>query len=159
MVIAVDPGHKGAIVFYYNKSSAKTFKMPLLKNGKQNEVDYFKLKSIFKPYRNELVYIERAKPMAMGAMSAFNYGADFRSIILAAVETGLTVKFIEPHTWCKHIHEGINKDLKPKAKSDMAVRKYLPMLIKSIPITPRSGVMHDGIVDALLMAYYVRYIM
>jgi hypothetical protein len=51
------------------------------------------------------------------------------------------------------MHQGISKKLKPKVKSEIAVNQLYPKLVGMLPRRLRGG-MHDGFIDALLIAGY-----
>lgn len=147
-VIGIDPGLTGAIVVLSGEA-IETFLMPIQEN---KDVDFDKLRSILEGLKSGHVFLERAMPLAMGAKHAFNYGRGFMALELAVKLSGLAVTYVEPAKWVKLMHEGISKDLKPKAKSLIAVQRLFPNLIEKIPKTPKSGKLHEGVVDALLIA-------
>jgi hypothetical protein len=125
---------------------------------KKDAVSYGALKKIFKDYVPDVpVFLERAIPMAMGSKGAFSYGRGYEKILCALIEAGYSehrIGIIEPATWARRIHEGISKDLKPKAKSLIAVRRLFPeSILKQLPRN-RKGELLDGPVDALLIAAY-----
>jgi hypothetical protein len=152
-VVAIDPGQTGAIVFY-NGKDFQFFYMPL-KDKKTKDVDFLELRRILKKFPDVHVYLERAAPHAMGSKHAFNYGRGFATIEIAVMICRNPVTYVEPAKWSKKIHEGISQDLKPKAKSVIAVRRLLPKLFGKIPKS-KTGKLHEGIVDALLIAEYGR---
>lgn len=147
-VIGIDPGLTGAIVVL-SGDEMETFSMPLQEN---KDVDFEKVRLILADIGSGHVFLERAMPLAMGAKHAFNYGRGFMALELAVKLSGLAVTYVEPAKWVKLMHEGISKDLKPKAKSLIAVQRLFPNLVAKIPKTPKSGKMHEGVVDALLIA-------
>lgn len=149
-VLGIDPGLKGALVFFDGVGKAEFFEMPV-SNGR---VDFDSVHELIYNFPKAHIFLERAAPMAMGAKHAFNYGRDF-----AALENAIFLLFnsftmVEPNKWAKEMHQGISNNLKPKAKSEIAVKRLFPKLIRSIPKTPRSKKLHDGMVDALLIAAY-----
>jgi hypothetical protein len=149
-VIAIDPGQSGAFVGL-DSGAMSCELMPLQEN---KDVDFDRVQKILSAYAKHHVFLERAHPGAMGVSGAFNYGRAFATLELAIKLSGLAVTYVEPAKWTKLMHEGISSDLKPKAKSLIAVRRLFPELIDKIPKTPRSGKLHDGVVDALLIAGY-----
>ena len=150
-ILAIDPGQKGAFVLLDGKKFL-SWVMPL---GEDKRVDFEKVLEIFSEAGDDVhVFLERAYGGQMGATAAFNYGRDFAALELAIKLCELPVTYIEATKWTKKIHEGISSDLKPKAKSIIAVKRLLPHLVKEIPVTPKSKAMHEGILDALLIAHY-----
>ena len=154
-ILAIDPGLTGAFV-HLNFIGGKRhffYDMPVIKNGKDREIDFAGVRKILSACRGAHVYLERAMPMAMGSKHAFNYGRGFAALEIAVSLSGLPVTYVEPQKWAKVMHAGISADLKPKAKSIIAVRRLFPQYIKYISKN-RNDKMHEGIVDALLIAGY-----
>jgi hypothetical protein len=152
-VIAIDPGQSGAIV-WYNGDEFLLFKMPL-KDKVEKEIDFYAVRKILKMYPGVHVFLERAAPHAMGSKHAFNYGRGFAALEIAIMTSKNPVTYIEPSKWCKVMHAGISSDLKPKIKSNKAIERLLPKIAKKIPKN-KNGKMHDGFVDAILIAEYGR---
>jgi hypothetical protein len=152
-VIAIDPGQSGAIV-WYDGTRFEYWNMPL-KDKKEKDIDFYAVRKILKSFPDVHIYLERAAPHAMGSKHAFNYGRGFAALEIAVMSCKNPVTYIESTKWTKKIHAGINADLKPKAKSIKAIERLLPKLVKSVPRS-RTGKMHEGVVDALLIAKYGR---
>ncbi len=150
-VIAIDPGQKGAIV-YYDGSDFKWWPMPL---KDKKDVDFMAVRKIIKMFPDVHVFLERAYGGQMGSVGAFNYGRSFAALEIAIMTCRNPVTYVEPAKWCKKMHEGINSDLKPKVKSIKAIERLLPKLTKKVPKN-RNGKMHEGVVDSLLIAHYGR---
>lgn len=156
-VIGIDPGITGAIVVT-NGLDLVSWPIPVIRNGKQTEIDFqeliVRLDEIEKAFGKLQAFLERAVPMAMGSKSAFSYGRGFQAILdaLAVVEGAFTM--VEPQVWTKEMHQGISQSLKPKARSLIAVRRLFPRLVGLLPVKPKSKVLLDGPVDALLIAGY-----
>lgn len=148
-VLGIDPGLTGAFV----KFDGKDFGFELMPLTPERRVDFDQVWEILTGFKGH-VFVERAMPMAMGAKHAFNYGKDFAAIEIAIQLCELPATYVEPSKWTKEIFQGINSDLKPKAKSLVALKRLLPKLVSQIPTTPKSKKMHEGVVDALLIAYY-----
>lgn len=151
-IIGIDPGLTGAIVCLED-NEMRYWPMPLTDKEICFDTVYQLLRTFDKKGH---VFLERAMPMAMGSKAAFNYGRGFMTIEMAIKLSGMPVTYVEPLKWSKIIHEGISNDLKPKAKSLIAVKRLFPTLSEQIPVTPKSKKMHEGVVDALLIAEYGR---
>lgn len=156
-VLGIDPGLKGSFVLTDGDRYIRIFDMPVDADFDRKKVSFIGVCAILNEVeklssRKPRVFLERAKPMAMGSGYAFNYGRDFQSLVIALI--GWHVQLVEPSTWAKSMHEGIAKDLKPKAKSAIAVRDIFPHLISALPVRPKAKDFHDGPVDALLIAGY-----
>lgn len=149
-VFAIDPGQAGAIVWYDGKDF-EHWPMPL----KNKEVDFYAVRKILKRDADAHVFLERAYGGQMGSSGAFNYGRGFAALEIAVMTCKNPVTYVEPAKWCKVMHSGISSDLKPKVKSIKAIERLLPKLCKKVPKN-KNGKMHEGVVDALLIAEYGR---
>lgn len=156
-LVAIDPGISGAIVITNGVDFFDSFPMPIVSDGKNKAVDFdgvFKLLEKISYVHGLIhVYLERAVPMAMGSKHAFNYGRGFEAIVIALSLVKFPVTYVEPNKWTKEMHEGISADLKPKARSLIAVQRLYPGLVALLPKKPKGG-LHDGPIDALLIAGY-----
>lgn len=150
-VMAIDPGLQGAIVI---TDGVKLTAYPLPIGG-DKRLDYWKLSTLLDDVVSKWgalpTYLERAIPFAMGARHAFGYGVDFQSIVLAIEHHKLPVTYVEPAKWTKEMHQGVASDFKPKVKSAVAAKRLFPQLVGLLPTKPKGG-MHDGMIDALLIA-------
>lgn len=156
-VLAIDPGINGAFVLTDGKK-IKTWPMPIVASGKEKLIHFDGVHSllhdeILEKYGAVHVYLERAVPMAQGAKSAFTYGRGFEALVIAISILKFPHTLVEPSRWAKEMHEGISADLRPKAKSLIAVKRLYPQLVASLPKKPKGG-LHDGPIDALLIAGY-----
>lgn len=148
--IGIDPGKDGALVMLSRHRGHDFLKMPLKPDG---SIDFVPIRDFLEKhlFRTDHVYLERSVAFKMGRTSAFNYGRGFSVLEVACELSGLPTTYIEPRKWTKVIHAGIKADLDPKVKSAMAVDRLYKSLKNDIP-TNRNGKMHEGIVDALLIA-------
>lgn len=151
-IMGIDPGLTGAIVTLY-PGGVSIDKMPIRTTGKDKEIDYDGLLSLLENIEPDHIFLEKAFPMAMGSKHAFNYGRGFAAIEIAIVTTKFPVTYVLPKEWTKIMHEGINADLKPKAKSIIAVKRLCPDLLADLPMN-KKGALNDGPIDALLIARY-----
>jgi hypothetical protein len=152
--LGIDPGIAGAFVLT-NGAMLETWLMPITVNGKDKQINFDKvheiLWKILEEHPDTHVYLERAVSFGMGTKAAFNYGYGFACIVIALELHKMTYTLVEPGKWTKEMHEGISGDLKPKVKSGMAVKRLYPKLVAMLPT--KAG-MHDGLIDALLIAGY-----
>lgn len=152
-VMGIDPGKQGAFVVLGETILGPDhffFEMPIDHIG---EVDFDAVTDFLSPFHkdNIHVYLERAKPMAMGSKHAFNYGRDFAKIEMALHISRIPTIYVEPTTWMKTMHEGISKDLNPKVRSRIAAERLFPFQAKMIKKN-KNDKLHEGIVEALLIA-------
>jgi hypothetical protein len=150
LVLGIDPGQKGALVWL----SENGFTHELMPLDELKWVNFERLLEIFAVNPCDHVYLERAKAYGMNAGGAFSYGVDFGTILCALRIVELPYTLVDPHVWTKDLHADLDKRLKPKEKSLLALDRFFPKLKHNIPKGPRSGKMHEGVVDALLIAYY-----
>lgn len=155
-VLGIDPGLTGAFLVFDGKNFA-SYAMPVKTIEKNKMVDFDAvhelLDSIQTKYGQVHVYLEKAVPMAMGAKSAFQYGKGVAAIEIALELIGFPLTMVEPQKWAKEMHEGISTDLRPKAKSLIAVQRLYPKLIAQLPKNTK-GKLLEGPMDALLIAAY-----
>lgn len=149
IVVGIDPGLKGALAWRRDSRLWGFKPMPVV----DNEIDFTEVLKLLKAINPTHAFLERAVSFGMGLKGAFSYGRGFGFIELALRQAEIPVTHIEPGKWAKLAHEGISKDLKPKVKSAIAVKRLLPQTAGTIPVS-KNGTMHDGIVDALLIAFY-----
>lgn len=156
-VMAIDPGLSGAFVVTDGESLIKCWPMPISITGKEKKITFNSVNDLLNRIRLQYgrihIFLERAVSFGMGSKAAFNYGRGFELIEIAIGLNEFPVTLVEPAKWTKEMHEGISADLKAKAKSVIAVQRLFPQLVKGIPKKPRGGI-HDGFVDAVLIAGY-----
>lgn len=153
-LLGIDPGLKGAFVLTDGARYIQTWAMPIC--GKEKVVSYEEVLKILinaqiTP-RPLFVFMEKPVSFGMGTKGAFNYGRSYEVLRIALRNYYVTL--VEPGKWTKEMHKGLSADLKPKAKSLLAVKKLFPKLVGSLPKMPKKGELLDGPVDALLIAGY-----
>lgn len=101
------------------------------------------------------VYIEKvsAHP-GQGVTSMFKFGRVYGITEGLIVASGLPYTTITPQKWMNAMHEGMEKSLSTKTRSEIVSKRLFPDA--DLRATERSRVAHDGIVDALLIAEYGR---
>lgn len=155
IILGIDPGKSGAIVAF-GGDFFDGIKMPVINS---NEIDFLKVQNFLAGYAPTLehVYLERAVSFNMGRVSAFNYGRGFGVLESAIVSLALPVTYVEPRKWTKAVHAGIKAELDPKEKSLIAFNRLLKPFHAEMAakgFVSKNGKFHDGIVDALLIAYW-----
>ncbi len=156
VVVGIDPGLAGAFVVTDGKTLESYF-MPVEVTGKDKAVDFDRvhemLSAVLETHGPIHAFLERAVPYAMASKSAFSYGRGFEAIVIALRLLEFPTTLVEPGKWTKEMHEGISSDLKPKVKSGIAVKRLYPQLVRQLPKKAKGG-LHDGPIDALLIAGY-----
>jgi len=153
-VLGVDPGNEGAFVLTDGEKFLETFPMPILTEGKTKRIFFQGVYNLLLEIGPAQIFLERAVPMAMGSKGAFSYGRGFEAIIIAIELAAVPYTLVEPQKWAREMCAGIRTDLRPKARSLIAARRLYPQLVGKLPVTPRSKKIHDGCIDALLVAGY-----
>lgn len=147
-ILGIDPGLTGAFV-YLTRKEFRFALMPV----QDKRVDFDGVRALIARERPAQVILERAMPLAMGSKHAFNYGRDFAALEIAIRLSKTPVLYVLPKDWMKTLLEGVDARLKPKERSQIAVRRLFPHLVSKIPAN-KNGKLHEGIVDALLIAAY-----
>lgn len=147
IVIGVDPGSKGAIVVYRKSGSGTEWLEDIYR-----DVTGKKLYLAIINWGPSHVFIEKAQSMPkQGIASAFTYGTGYGGLIAAADIAEVPYTLISPRIWSAKMHLGCDGDT-PKEKSAQAFlrqfQKWADQLMN------RNGKLHDGAVDAALIATY-----
>lgn len=176
LCIGIDVGKKGGIVAIYPDNRIKFQKTPLV----ANEIDLVELKEAIVNYivddgngDGEVLIAVEAVQNIFGSSSKSNFQFGRSLGLVEGLVAGLELPFlkIHPKKWQKHCFEGIPavyvpgkekttkkgeviKKLDTKAMALLAARRMYPNV--SFKATDRSKIDHDGIVDALLIARYIR---
>jgi hypothetical protein len=162
-IAGIDPGKTGGIVLITDKE-IKYWCIP--KIGK--EVDLRKLNDIFKLLPKDCtVFLERVHAIfGSAAGSTFTFGQVFGFLEAMIVAHELSYSMVDPKQWQKEMFMGINPIYKPNKKrkmletkqmAELAYKRLFPEL--DLYITDngnKSKKVHDGIVDALLIAEFGR---
>jgi hypothetical protein len=160
-VIGIDPGHNGGFVALKDGKVVSKLVMP--KVGK--DIDFDKLGRFFRFYkkRGAVVYLEKVmgRGGAWGATQNFNFGQCYGAIMGVTAVLKLRYILVSPATWQKVSFKGIpvvyktgkkKKTKDTKAMALMASKRLFPSA--NFAPTERSKKPHDGLVDAVLIAYY-----
>jgi hypothetical protein len=159
--VAIDPGKDGGIACLHADGSLSLKKIPLI----GTEVDLQALKSIiasFTNYPQVIIALEDVKPFP--GVSALSMGKlmELKGIKLGLI-VGLNIPYVlvAPKAWQAIAWKGVPVQKKSstgkndtKATSLLAARRIFPT--ESFLATERSKVPHDGLVDAALMAFYLK---
>jgi hypothetical protein len=168
--IGIDPGLRGGIAIL--DKEIKVYPMPFI----NNELDIFVFKDILLSTRlgvyTTQIFLEDVHAIfGASAKSTFNFGYICGQINTICCQTGCMVQLVQPKVWQKEVW--INEDIvanptgkfykksklpitkiDTKKTSYNAVKRIFPNV--AIPMTPKSKVPHDGIVDALCIVEYGR---
>lgn len=171
VIAAVDPGKSGAIVIMEESGDIISYHaMPQI--GKQYNLP--ELISILKTYELHHVAIEdvHAHQMA-GNTSSFEFGYGKGVVEMALVAFEIPYTQVQPKLWQSVAWEGVTKVMLPtkrknkagdfvmkvdtKATSLIACQRLFPKMDLRDPNrkTDRGFKAHDGLVDAILICYYL----
>lgn len=141
--IGIDPGKQGAIVVIANEEIVEHYLEP---SGTL-------LWKVIEKYNPRAIYIEKAQTMPrQGIVSAFNYGQHFGELV-AAIEISQTRHYqVAPRRWQYNMFIGTKEMDSPKFRAATAFRRIFPDYCQKIE--NRNGKLHDGVVDAALIALY-----
>jgi hypothetical protein len=179
MIIGIDPGKHGAIVTIDAENLVHKYLFPLI--GK--EFDLPGLVKILRAITHDAydrydlphVYIEDVHAImgaSAGATFSFGFACGIVQGVIAAIKIPYTL--VQPKIWQKEMFKGIPETRKPpikiktgaragqmmKGKRDtkkmaaLAAKRLFPSV--DLRRTPQCRLLHDGIIDALLIAEYGR---
>lgn len=157
-ILGIDTGAKGGLVLIDHKLRLVENQkpLPMQPRGELEVLDTDELEQFLLnlPAETYVFLEEISAAYALTGTAALSLGRCYGQVELLCYqnEERLRVRRIAPTTWSAKIHEGMSNDLKPKAKSRMAVEKLFPG--HDFRATKRSRVPHEGLVDAALIAYY-----
>lgn len=162
LIVGVDPGKKGGVAVYNIETKEISFiQMPINKNGR---VDIKELVSFLSPIKENIlcVYVEKVTSFkGESNFTGFNFGASVGALMASFDFLNIPFDEVLPRIWQGTMWTGIDKIFKQvksklkhdtKATSLKAAQRLFPEC--TFLATPRSKVPHDGIVDAVLIAYY-----
>jgi len=148
IVIGIDPGKRGGIALY-DGQNMKAYAMPICKDG---TLDIRAVRQIINRGDGVEVYIEHAQSMPrQGIVATFTYGREFGRLLGTVEIICGNYEPVKPQVWQRPIYQGIRG--KGKERSIKTCKILFPSF--DLPtLTPRSKKPHDGIADAMLIAYY-----
>lgn len=141
--VGIDPGKKGAFAALDGDGRLLAV---------ETTVDPHALAHFLNTHKPRHVFLEKAQSMPrQGIASAFNYGVGYGELIgvLTVIKTPYTL--LRPAQWTKYAHTG-TKDGAPKERSAEAFKRLFAGAL-DLARRPKGG-LHDGIVDAALIALY-----
>lgn len=101
------------------------------------------------------VYIEKAQAMSkQGVSSMFTYGTGFGYIIGVCAAMAYPMILVPPRQWQKLMHAGADQSADPKDRSMQVALRLFPEV--DFKATSRCKKLHDGLIDAVLIADYGR---
>jgi len=103
MIIGIDPGNTGAIAFMTPAGHlVEVVDMPLMANGKKQQINGAQLKKIIDCYPVEAAVVEKVGAMpGQGVSSMFNFGMGFGVILGVLAGAGIPATMATPQAWKK----------------------------------------------------------
>lgn len=146
----IDPGQKGAVALITADGEiVETIPLP------NTTVELFSFLEVYKP-KIQRLYIEKAQSMpGNGAASMFTYGKGYGAIMACLEILEIPHDLVAPSLWHSRVvgRTGSGRGSEPKKRSLDRARRLWP---SSKFVAPGCQRVHDGIVDALLIAEYGR---
>ncbi len=163
--IGIDPGKTGGISVLLPDGSRQFFTIPVI--GKEVDLKEFNriIASLITDNPDHWVGLERVHAVpGSGAAQTFEFGWICGVLEAILVANNARWEHIAPKTWQKVIWEGVPKQVKSSGGTDtkstslIAAQRWFPDE-KFLPpdAGPRKTKAHDGLVDAALIAAYMRY--
>lgn len=160
--IGIDPGLQGAIAVLAPDEIAVT-PMPVVSSAKGRDqydmaaiVELLDLQAGVHGAQHVLVTCEKLHAMPMekgGSIANYYRGRSLMMVEMACTALGIPYQLVSPRAWQKLAHSGTSGE-DTKQRSIMAAQRLFPGV--SLLRTPRSRVPHDGMAEALLLAWYGR---
>ena len=166
--MGIDPGKNGGIAVISGNGDTRLFMLPKI----GNDINLVELGKIFDKVRAHIAQgaeyrggIEQVHSIhGSSAKSNFEFGESAGLLRMGMVSTGMGWEAVQPKTWQKELFEGVvpqwkkndsGKDVHDtKAMAYAAITRLYPNAI-FLP-TIRSSKPHEGLVDALCIAHYIR---
>ena len=151
--VGIDPGKNGAIAILAETGEVLlTSTFPMI----GNDYDLYRFSEFLNQIpKNSHTVLEDVQPNPRGSNKSnwtFSRGKTIWEMGLVMQRVPFTM--VAPRTWQKEIHKGTSTVKDPKIRSLLAVQRIFPGT--SLKKNSKSGVVHDGIVDALCLAEYGR---
>ena len=154
MIVGIDPGLTGAIVFLSPAGDNMSFDIMPNVGGVLDLQECCRILGYAEGEKCHAFLEKVGAAPGQGVSSMFKFGRVYGQIegVLAAMEIPYTL--VTPQRWQRDIHKGIDKKLKPKDRSRIAASRLFPGF--DLRPSDRCRVPHSGVVDALLIAEYGR---
>lgn len=148
MILGIDPGLNGALVFLDEKELL-IYDIPTLsieRNGKnKRQIDIHKLLEIMRTYKVDHCYLEQVGAMpGQGVSSMFQMGRGFGQIEMAVAALGIPVTYVSSMKWKKVMSVPKDKDGARQRASQLMPKWAHNWDLKK----------HDGRAEAALIALY-----
>ena len=152
LILGIDPGINGGIVAIdKEKNIIDAQPIPTIIDGKF--VDISALNWLIVNCNPIHTYIEKVSAMPkQGVVSMFNFGKTCGIIEALVIANKISCTMVTPQAWQKVMHEGLDKALDSKVRSEIIFKRLYPA--DHLKASDRCKKNHDGMVDALMIALY-----
>lgn len=154
-IMAFDPGITGGYAVLDGGIAVVRGRMPIDKNlkNKKSTINLTEVTRLMVSYKPDVVVLERQAPRpGEGVSSAWTSGYNFGLLFAMANIFVKNVALVAPRTWATKLHDPESTLENPKARSLEVAKKFFPL--EDFLATERSSKPHEGIIDALLIAYW-----
>ena len=149
-IVGIDPGIKGGITCITNGKVVKSIPMPIERTERGARVDVVRLREFLTKYNPNQVVIE--EPQVRPGENIKNHltiGINFGIIYGIVTDMGYKMEIIPATTWTHVIHSLI----KGTKEWEMGSSKEKSLKVFN-KLYPENATNHDGIIDAVLIAFY-----
>lgn len=146
-ICGIDPGKKGGLAIIEDGNMIERLVTPL---NEEDNIDWEILADFISKHNPNVVYVELvgARP-GQGVCSMFSFGKSYGGLFGVCGALKIKVKTVIPRTWQKKL---LGDGTHEKEDTIKFVQEKFPLV--SLLATKRSKVCHDGISDAIGIAYY-----
>lgn len=147
MIVGIDPGFKGGIVFL-DPTGVEVHDMPVMKDSAgRNQINHYSLGQILTPKKEgrRIAVLERVSAMAGWKPGpVFRFGQGYGALEMALIGHGYELHYVTPTVWKRHFRLARDNDV----SRAMAIQRF-PTAAEYF-----SRKMDDGRADAALIALY-----
>lgn len=154
-ILAFDPGITGGYAILDGFIVVTRGRMPIDKNlkNKKSTINLIEVSRLMIDHKPDVVVLERQAPRpGEGVSSAWTSGYNFGLLFATASAIVNNIALVAPRTWATKLHDPESSIEDPKARSLEVAKKFFPL--EDFLATERSSKPHEGIIDALLIAYW-----
>jgi len=156
-IMAFDPGITGGYAVLDGFISIARGRMPIDKNlkNKKSTINLAEVSRLIIEHKPDVVVLERQAPRpGEGVSSAWTSGYNFGLLFAMAFIVVKNVALVAPRSWATKLHDPESTLEDAKARSLEVAKKFFPL--EDFLATERSSKPHEGIIDALLIAYWYK---
>jgi crossover junction endodeoxyribonuclease RuvC len=145
VIVGIDPGFSGAVAIKDGENPPILLDMPILKDGKHQEIDEVWLRKILAEYDADHVFLEKSQAMpGQGISSTARYMMSFGQVRGLCAGMKIPYTLVHPRTWKKAMMPDM-----PKEKQASIVRAL--QLFPDIELPRKKD---HGKADALLLCVF-----